>query len=144
MPDPAVVAYDPDLVSTLDEQHHHIRQVVYALQATDDVRLAAVLLRQLESLLRPHFVEEQRPGGMLDSMAATAVAQDRVVASIVREHREITLATEAALADTQSCLDGPVADTLRRARAVCDAVLEHQRREGDAFLDAIYAEPGGP
>lgn len=143
MPDPVVVAYDPDQVSALDEQHHHIRQVVYALQATDDVRAAAVLLRQLGGLLRPHFAEEERPGGMLDSMSSAAVGQERVVASIRREHRAIALATEAALLDAEVCLEGPMAATLRRARELCDAILEHERRESDAFLDAIYAEPGG-
>lgn len=143
MPDPVVVAYDPGLVSTLDEQHHHIRQVVFALQATDDVRVAATLLRQLDGLLQPHFVEEERPGGMLDSMSAAPVSQDRVVASIVREHRAIALATEAALLEAETCMEGPMAASLQRARELCEAILEHERREGEAFLDAIYAEPGG-
>ncbi len=143
MPDPIVVAPDPGRLSTLDEQHHHIRQVVFALQTTDDVRVAAALLRQLDTLLRPHFLEEERPGGMLDSMAGAAIAQERVVASIVGEHRSIALATAEALAAAHACLEGPVAGVLLTARELCEVLLNHERREGDAFLDAIYAEPGG-
>lgn len=143
MPDPIVVAYDPGLVSALDEQHYRIRQVVFALQETDDLGVAAACLRQLEVLLRSHFEAEERVGGMLDCMTASAAAQDRVVASIIDEHRAIVVAVEAALADANAALEGSRPASLLQARVLCGVLLEHQRREGDAFLDAIYGEPGG-
>ena len=58
----------------------------------------------------------------------------------VLPYGDIVRRLEAA---AQACLDGPVAGVLHQARALCDRILEHERRESEAFLDAIYAEAGG-
>lgn len=129
-----------DLVSLIEDQHDDIRSVVDALQATDDVRAVAGLLAELEVLLQPHFAEEERPGGMLESIGDSVASRDRVVAAIRSDHLQLTNAAHEAIRATRACLDGPVADVLAKARDLCARIQSHERRESEAFLAAVQGE----
>lgn len=143
VPGPQGATPRDEILNTIEEQHDAIRDVVSVLRSTRDLRVLLTHLVELDKMLRPHFAEEERPGGLLDSLSSSAISQHRVIAQIRADHRTLALGAVTAIRDAQECLDGPVAQVFQRAHELCDQILIHEWRESEAALDAIYAESGG-
>ncbi len=140
MPSPHSVEPEPALPATVSEQHRAIREVVARLQRATDLLVVAALLQELDGMLRAHFIEEERPGGLIDAIGSSAAPQHRELARIMVDHRALEVSTKQAMRATQECIEGPVEQVLRLARRLCDEIVSHEQRETQAALAAIAAE----
>lgn len=143
MPQIEAVTQAASLPEGIEVQHRAIRRVVDSLAACEDLGVAITLLQRLDALLAVHFNEEEAPGGLLEDMLNSAQFQDRAVDNLRHEHELIARENREILAAARACIAGPVAEVLRRSKALCGTIQAHERRETDAYLDAIYAEAGG-
>jgi hypothetical protein len=127
----------------IEDPHGSLRTLVAELGETQDLRRAGDLLAALQAELGPHFREEERAGGLFDTLSAAAYGQERAVEELRHEHVLLAAEVEATLAQVRATLRGPVGAVLRRAALLAERIRAHERKESTAWLGAIYAESGG-
>jgi len=125
------------------EEHRKIRELTERLGHAQSLVDLLRRLQELRLLMVPHFTDEEAQGGFFDVVRTQASRHLGAVRRLEREH-EVLLAELDKLAEgARACLAGPVAEVLRQAREFARRTQEHEARENELLIDALYVDVGG-
>ncbi len=131
-----------DATQAISDQHKDIRDVLTTLDQTSQLSDVLVLLRELKEVLIPHFAEEERPGGLYETVLTGAPRNAGQLDRLLAEHRELLVELEGLIEQIQLCLAGPVAEAITRARTLQARLRAHEESEGSIVADALYQDLG--
>jgi len=143
MTDPAGEGAIPSVTAQAIEDHRRIREVTERLAHAQSLVDLLRRLQDLRLLMASHFTDEEAEGGFFDIIRTHASRHLGAVRQLEREH-EVLLAEMDRLAEgARACLAGPVAEILKQAREFARRTQEHEARENELLLDALYVDVGG-
>jgi len=139
------------IVSRVEESHQRIRNDLEALDKCDDVAEIRAIVDELPDLLKEHFRDEEKPGGLFDELEALSPVFDSQLKFLRQEHREIMQALEGLRqqfreADevSQDAELEPRYDHIRvSTTAFLELIHHHERIESRLVADTFYSENGG-
>ena len=139
------------IVSRVEESHQRIRNDLEALDKCDDVAEIRAIVDELPDLLKEHFRDEEKPGGLFDELEALSPVFDSQLKFLRQEHREIMQALEALQRQFREVDDviqvGELEqrhDHIRVSKAaLLQLIRHHERIESRLVADTYYTEDGG-
>jgi Hemerythrin HHE cation binding domain len=125
-------------------QHRELREMLGAIEGTDELTRLLPLLEQLRDELREHFSDEEREdGGLADAVGSSAPRHLRRLGALLSEHRRLLETIDELIVRGRTLVDGPVRDLERDARALSRELKRHEAQETELLTDAVYADIGG-
>ena len=139
------------MVSRIVDTHQRIRSDLEVLEKSDDLDEVGVAVGDLPALLKEHFQDEERPGGLYDEIESLRPVLSPNLRSLRQEHREITRALEGLqrqLREVPEAARGgglqQLRDHIRVSKATFLELLhQHERVESRLVADTYYTEDGG-
>lgn len=127
----------------IEEDHRFLREAVYKLRHTRDLRALVPQLEDLRGLLARHFAREEAADGLHAAVERAAPHRVNRVDELFREHGEILSDVEALLSATRELVAGPLATVLAGVRRVAGKLHEHEAAETDLFGEAVVGDDLG-
>lgn len=122
--------------------HSTIAEATRCLGTARDLVDLLQRIEELRALLRPHFGNEEAPGGFFDVLRSRAPRHVARVEQLLREHQDFLGEMERLERSAQACLTGPVASILRLAGDLARRLGDHETRENELLTDAMYTDSG--
>ncbi|HEX6203156.1 MAG TPA: hemerythrin domain-containing protein [Thermoanaerobaculia bacterium] len=132
----------PDARQEIEAEHRLLRELVYRLRHTRDLRALVPQLDRLRALLVEHFAHEEGGDGLHAAVERTAPHKANQVDELFREHVEILAELDRLTAAAREYLEGPLADVLAGVREITTRLHEHERAETDLFAEAVTEDLG--
>ena len=88
------------------------------------------------------LVGEEAPGGFFDSVRGAAPRFGATIEALREDHRLFLKDVDALATGARACLAGPVAEVLKQAAELGRRLRDHETREGEVLLDALYDDVG--
>ena len=126
----------------IEEEHRLLRDAVYKLRHTRDLRALVPQLEDLHALLLRHFAREEAADGLHAAVERTAPHKVNRVEELFREHRELLAEVAALRAAAREYLEGPLATVLAGIREVAGKLHQHEVAETDLFAEAVNEDLG--
>ena len=139
------------MVSRIVDTHRQIRSDLEVLEKSDEVSEIRIVVDGLPELLRAHFDEEEKPGGLFDELATLRPVFDSQIKYLLGEHQEIMEAIEGLRRQFQEADDVSDAGVLEQrhdhirmsAVAFVQLIRHHERIESRLVAATYYSENGG-
>jgi hemerythrin-like domain-containing protein len=139
------------LVSRIVETHRRIRSDLAVLEKSDKASEIRSVVEDLPGLLKEHFEDEEKPGGLFDELATLHPVCDSQLESLRREHREILEALEGLQRQFQEAdrvsqvgeLEQRYDHIFGSASAFIELIRHHERIESLLVANTYYTEDGG-
>ena len=138
-------------VTLVEDSHARIRRDLEALEEAQDVDEIGAIVGRLPELLKEHFEEEERPGGLFDELGSLRPTIDSQLKFLIQEHREILQTLEGLQERIREADEATQAGELEqrhdhiRMSAACfmQLIRHHERIETRLVSDTYYTEDGG-
>lgn len=139
------------IVSLVENSHARIRSSLDALDETQDVDEIRAIVCDLPELLKEHFEDEERPGGLFDELGSLRPTIDSQLEFLKQEHREILRTLEGLQEQIRGADEATQVGELEqrhdhiRMSAACfmQLIRHHERIEARLVTDTYYTENGG-
>jgi hypothetical protein len=139
------------IVSHVENTHAQIRHDMETLERAEDVEEIRAIVFVLPELLKGHFDDEERPGGLFDELESLQPVIDSQLRFLRQEHREILQTLEnlqqwfrEADEVTQVAELEQRHDHIRVSTASFMRLIRHHERiETRLVAEAYYTEDGG-
>jgi len=138
------------LVSQIESTHQRIRSDLEVLEKSDDLGRIGAAVGDLPGLLKGHFRDEERPGGLYEELESLRPALSSQLKQLRLEHRKITRALESLgrlLREAGMNPDGELQqlrDEIRVGKATfLQLIHRHERLESRLVAEIYYTEDGG-
>jgi hypothetical protein len=125
------------------EEHRKIRELTERLGHAPSLVELLRRLQELRSFMAPHFTDEEAPGGFFDVVRTQASRHLGTVQQLETEHAALLGELDRLAEGARACLVGPVAEILKQAREFARRLHEHEARENELLIDALYVDVGG-
>jgi hypothetical protein len=140
-----------EIVSRVVDTHRRIRSDLEVLDTSEDLAEIRAVVGELPGLLKEHFHDEERPGGLFDELLSLRPVFDSKLKYLRGEHREIIQALDglqreiAAMDDVHRIGDDEQRlDHIRMSAAsFLKLIHHHERIESRLVADTFYSENGG-
>jgi hypothetical protein len=123
-------------------QHRTIQDAARQMESARDLDELLRRLAGFRALLVPHFASEEAPEGYFDVVRSHASCHVGWVDEFGREHRAFLAEIDQLSERARACIAGPVAEILRQAADLTRRLREHEARENDLLIDALYVDIG--
>lgn len=137
-PDPSTASAEQQVV----DEHQHVQEIRRRLQNAPDLVDLLQRLHEMRALLEPHFLGEEAQDGFFDLIRARASRHLGMVESFREDHVAFLSEIDRLAARVRECLAGPVAQVLDEARNFARRLDEHEARENNLLIDAMYNDSG--
>jgi hypothetical protein len=124
------------------EQHRHIRLLAERVKTAPDLVQLLQCLREFRAAAVLHFADEEAPEGFFEIVRSRAGRHLDTVQRFEREHQTLLGEIDRVAERARECLAGPVADILRVASELAHQLNDHEARENELLLDALYIDLG--
>lgn len=131
-----------DMTGRILEDHQSIKEAMARLQQAPDLHELLKRLEEFRRLVVPHFAQEVAPGGFFETLRARTARHFGRLAELEREHWELLDTIDGLDREARACLAGPVAAILEKAGALAAKLGEHEARENELLIDAMYTDIG--
>jgi len=139
------------MVSRIVDSHQRIRSDLEVLGKSDDVNEIRAVVDDLPELLKEHFRDEEKPGGLFDELESLRPVFDSQLKFLRREHREIIEALEGLHREFQEADEVTQVGELEQrhdhirvsAAAFLQLIRHHERIESRLVANTYYTEDGG-
>jgi len=138
------------IVLRVEDTHQQIRSDLQVLEKSDDLGQIGTVVAELPGLLKEHFRDEEKPGGLFDEIESLRPALASQLVRQREEHREIMRALEELQRQLGSLDElGPgerqqLHDDIRVSKATFLQLIHlHERAESRMVADTYYTEDGG-
>jgi hypothetical protein len=139
------------IVSHIQHTHERIRRDLEALAEVETTDEIGEIIDDLSVLLREHFGDEEKPGGLFDELCSLRPTIDSQLKFLRGEHREIVQALEGIQAEIREAeqvtqageLELRCDHTRTSAAAFIQLIRHHERIESQLVRDTYYTEDGG-
>jgi hemerythrin len=139
------------IVSLVENSHARIRSNLEALEEAQDVDEIRAIVCDLPELLKEHFEDEERPGGLFDELGSLRPTIDSQLKFLRQEHREILQTLEGLQERIREADEATQVGELEqrhdhiRMSAACfmQLIRHHERIETRLVTDTYYTEDGG-
>ncbi len=131
-----------DAEAQLLAEHHRIRDLLRAIEASADLPELLRRLAEARPLLAAHFRAEEAADGFYDLVRSLAPRQLALLDCLQAEHRRFLAEIDGLAERVRACLAGPVAALLAEARTLAGRVRAHEAREDELLLDTLYTDLG--
>ncbi|HKI86185.1 MAG TPA: hypothetical protein VKA53_05530, partial [Thermoanaerobaculia bacterium] len=118
-----------DARDQIRREHENLHNTIGFVEQTSDLRVLLPMLADLRSQLEHHFTHEEGPEGLHDAIGDSAPHLLTAVQRLFEEHRNFLSTLDQLIEEAQACWEGPLADILRRAEALCRRLGEHEAEE---------------
>jgi hypothetical protein len=140
-----------ETVSRIEDSHGRIRADLEILDKSDDLDAIRVVVNDLPGLLKEHFHDEEKPGGLFDELRALRPVFESKLKYLRGEHREIMRALEGLQKEVQEMEElFKVGDREQRldhirmkGASFVQLIHHHERIESRLIGDTYYSESGG-
>jgi len=131
--------------------HQRIRSDLGVLEKSDDLDQIRAVVDDLSDLLKEHFQDEEKAGGLYEELLSLRPVLDSQLEVLREEHREIMQALEALHRQLHELNKVTEADDLEerrgqirvRASVFLQLIHLHERVESRLVADTYYIEDGG-
>ena len=126
------------IISDVDVQHQHLRQLAKDIEGCDHVHMIP-MLEELTTLVDDHFLRETRSGGLYEAVGATAQENQSEVERLTQEHILISSACRGILARAHLGAEDSEPGLLQELKDIMRCLSDHEKREGSMvkrLLDA--------
>lgn len=138
-------------VLRIEDTHQRIRSDLEVLEKRDDLGQIGDAVNDLPRLLKEHFRDEEKLGGLYDEIASLRPRLGSQLEILRQEHREIIGALQGLLGQlrrvdemTRSGELPRLHDDIRVSKAVfLKLIHQHERVESRLVADTYYMEDGG-
>ena len=139
------------MVSRIVDTHQRIRSDLEVLEKSDDLSQIGAAVGDLPELLKEHFQDEEKRGGLYDEIESLRPVLGSQLNVLRQEHLEITRALkglERLLREVDELKPGAelqqLHDDIRVRKATFLRLIhQHERVESDLVADTYYTEDGG-
>lgn len=133
-----------DTREQIQVEHQEIMELATGMENTTDQAELLDRLRQLRPLFERHFAREEGLEGLHGSIQEYAPQEASAIQQLKEDHRRLLADVSALEARVKACQEGPIKD--KEIRTSCNRFLrmlkDHEARENDVFLDAIWTDLG--
>jgi hypothetical protein len=139
------------LVSRIVDTHTRIRSDLEVLDKSEGIGEIRAVVEGLPGLLKEHFRDEEKPGGLFDELRSLRPVFDAQLKFLREEHREILEALEGLHRELDA-VDEEVQAGVREQRhdhiltsaaAFVELIRHHERIESRLVAATYYSEDGG-
>ncbi len=123
-------------------EHENLHNTISFIEQTSDLRVLMPMLADLRGQLERHFAHEEGDDGLHDAIGDSAPHFLTAVQRLFEEHRDFLSTLDQLIEEAQACWEGPLADILRRAEALCRRLGEHEAEETELLTDAVLLDLG--
>lgn len=123
-------------------EHRRIRALTHQFESASDLRDLLTALGEARLAFGEHFRAEEADEGFYDRVRAMAPNHIERVDRLEREHKVFLAEVESLVAQTEACLNGPVARILAEARSLAERLRHHELAEDQIVGDALYGDTG--
>jgi hemerythrin-like domain-containing protein len=139
------------MISAIVDAHQRIRRDLVVLDKSDDVSEIRAVIDELPDLLKEHFHEEEKPGGLFDELQSLRPVFDSQIKFLRGEHQEIMQALEDLQRQFREAdevsqvgeLEQRNDHILMSATAFLELMRHHERIESRLVANTYYTEDGG-
>jgi hemerythrin len=139
------------IVSLVENSHARIRSNLEALEEAQDVDEIRAIVCDLPGLLKEHFGDEEKPGGLFDELGSLRPTIDSQLNFLRQEHREILQTLEGLQEQIREADEATQVGELEqrhdhiRMSAACfmQLIRHHECIEARLVTDTYYTEDGG-
>lgn len=139
------------MVSRIVDTHRRIRSDLEVLDKSEEVDEIRFVVDDLPELLKEHFHDEEKPGGLFDELESLRPAFDSQLKFLRQEHREIMQAIEDLQRQFREADEVTQAGELEQrhdhirvsATAFLQLIRHHERIESRLVGNTYYTEDGG-
>ena len=139
------------MVSRIVDTHERIRGNLDVLDKSDDVNEIRIVVDDLQDLLKEHFRDEEKPGGLFDELESLRPAFDSQVEFLRGEHEEILRSLEDLQRQFKEADEVSQVGELEQrhdhilvsATAFLQLIRHHERIESRLVANTYYTEDGG-
>jgi hemerythrin len=139
------------IVSRVADSHARIRRDLDALAETEDVAEIRAIVEVLPELLKDHFEDEEKPGGLFDELESLRPVIDSQLKFLRQEHREILEILEGLRRRFREADEVTQVGELEQrhdhirvsAASFMQLIRHHERIETRLVADTYYTEDGG-
>jgi hypothetical protein len=122
------------------EEHRRLEEVLRHVAHAHGLGELALALRDLRTLLEPHFGYEEAPGGFFEMVRERAALHVGRVEQLRQEHASLLREVDRVGEETRACLAGPVAAVLKQATELARRLAKHEARERELLIDAMNTD----
>lgn len=138
-------------ISRVQQTHERIRGDLEALVEVEQVDQIGAIIDDISILLKEHFEDEERPGGLFDELRSLRPTIDTQLKFLRGEHREIMEVLEGIRTEIREAEQVAYAGELEQrhdhirtsANAFVLLIRHHERIESQLVRDTYYTEDGG-
>jgi hemerythrin len=125
-------------------EHQEIMELTSRMENTTDQAELLDSLQRLRPLFERHFAREEGLEGLHGDIQEHAPQEAAAIDQLKDDHRQLLADVSALEAQVKACQEGPIKE--KEIRTSCNRFLrmlkEHEARENDVFLDAIWTDLG--
>ena len=143
MPEEASPSTTDPARERIETEHRLLRETFAKLGDQHGLQETVELLEELKVLLVPHFAREEDEDGFPALTSESNLIFAEQLERICIEHREIIAALDQLLDTGRRALEGPVREVIEGARQLAQDLHEHEERETNLIMDALYVDLGG-
>jgi len=140
-----------EIVSQVEETHRRIRADLEILDKSEDLDEIRGVVDDLPALLKEHFGDEEKPGGLFDELQTLRPVFESQIKYLRQEHREIMEAMTGLQREIEAMDEiHQIGDRDQRldhirmsAAAFMKLIHHHERIESRLVADTYYSENGG-
>jgi len=123
-------------------QHREIHALADRVRTAADLDELLSQLQKFRSAILAHFNEEESPDGFFEVVRARAGRHLATIRRFEAEHQAFLHDLDGLAERARACLAGPVAEILRDAGTLALRLRDHEVRENEVLLDALYVDLG--
>ena len=122
--------------------HHNLRVTIDQLLQVAELPLVIAHLRRLRTELVDHFKLEEGADGLAQAIGETAPNSLNKLSRLFEEHGEFLNTIDKLIVQTNSCLNGPMAEIKGGIRTLCTQLEAHEVTETELISDAVFTDLG--
>jgi hemerythrin len=138
-------------VLRIEGSHRRIRSDLEVLEKRDDLAQIGEAVDELPDLLKQHFRDEEKPGGLFEEIQSLRPRLGSKLDILRREHREIIRALQGLQGQLREVDEMTRRGELQRLHddirlskaAFLKLIHQHERVESGLVADTYYMEDGG-
>ncbi len=123
-------------------QHRHLRELTDLLTGAQELSDLLRRLQEFRSAIVAHFAAEEAPEGFFQIVGSRASRHLEAIQRFEAEHYALLDDVDRLAARARECLAGPVAGILQYAGEIARRLQDHEARENDMLIDALYEDLG--
>ena len=132
----------PEARRRIEAEHEHLKTLVSRLEGVEGLDEARTTLQELRDALVEHFATEEADDGLHQAIGTTAPEKDRAIEGLFDEHREFLIRLSRIQRKAEACHEA-LETLFEDGRRLAADLREHEAKETELFLDAVYTEHGG-